>query len=342
MALARGRGDEVEVTVDERGFRSVVWTLSVERGTTADIDCLLERIPLPKPVIPATPADATAHLDLTSIPAGTKVYADVQDTRKVTACTMDVELGVRQTKRVEIGLKLDGCKRIVRTITLERGATIPLNWPLERLKPQPVPLPGSNPLHVPQGRIRSRINPKNGAEMAYVPAGELLMGSTDAEIDAMFADLGARVNSDKKEEHSNEAPQRRVYLDAYWMYKNDVTVAQYRKFCEATGREMPKAPEWGWKEDHSVVDSTSTDAKAYCDWAGVALSTEVQWEKAARGTDGRQYPWGNTWHRDNLLCSIDPYMALSTGPCLSASGRREPVQGAGHAWQRVAVVRRLV
>ncbi len=120
-----------------------------------------------------------------------------------------------------------------------------------------------------------KTNPKDGAEMCYVPAGEFIMGSEDGT--------------------DNEKPQRRVYLDAYWMYKHEVTVAQYRRFCTETGREMPDPPKWGWEDDHPIVNVTWDDAKAYSDWAGVSLPTEAQWEKAARGTDGREYVWGDKW-----------------------------------------------
>ena len=128
----------------------------------------------------------------------------------------------------------------------------------------------------------TRINPKDGAVMVYVPAGEFVMGD---------------------DQMPRSSPRRTVTLDAFWIYKNDVTVAQYRKFCQATGRQMPQTPTWGWKDDHPVVNVTWDDAKAYCDWAGAALPTEAQWEKAARGTDGRMYPWGNEWDAGKLWCS---------------------------------------
>ena len=150
----------------------------------------------------------------------------------------------------------------------------------------------------------TRMNPKDGAEMVYVPAGEFLMGSTDAEIDAAFRDASAHYKIVEKEWYTSQGPKRRVCLDGYWIYKNDVTVAQYRMFCQATGRQMPDAPGWGWKDDHPIVRVTWADARAYCDWAGAALPTEAQWEKAARGGDGRKYPWGNKWDPGKLWCSV--------------------------------------
>src|SRR5205814_877850 len=64
---------------------------------------------------------------------------------------------------------------------------------------------------------------------------------------------------------------------------NDVTVAQYRKFCGATGRAMPAAPSWGWTDTHPIVNASWEDAKAYCPWAGGRLPHEAEWEYAARG-----------------------------------------------------------
>jgi len=95
----------------------------------------------------------------------------------------------------------------------------------------------------------------------------------------------------------------RKYLPIYQVMKYPVTVAQYRQFCTATGCEMPDAPSWGWQDTHPVVNVTWEDAAAFAAYAGGALPTEEEWEKAARGTDGRVYPWGNDWDAANAHCS---------------------------------------
>lgn len=133
---------------------------------------------------------------------------------------------------------------------------------------------------VTQG-VKTKINPKDGAVMVFIPAGEFLMGDDDQA----------------------DNPRHSATLSGYWIYKDLVTVGMYKKFCEANGKQMPDAPNFNrnWsKEDHPMVNVTWDDAVAYCRWAGVALPTEAQWEKAARGVDGRKYAWGNTFDSSKL------------------------------------------
>jgi formylglycine-generating enzyme required for sulfatase activity len=177
---------------------------------------------------------------------------------------------------------------------------------------------GASPSRPPANAQRGDTwtNPNDGAVMIYIPAGEFLMGSNDGDDD--------------------EKPQHRVYLDGYWIYKYEVTVAQYRKFCRATGREMPKAPPWGWKDDHPIVNVTWHDAVAYCDWAGVRLPTEAEWEKAARGTDGRKYPWGNEWDGSKCANSVGSNNLFSTVPVGSYPQGVSPYgvhDMAGNVWE---------
>jgi sulfatase modifying factor 1 len=125
--------------------------------------------------------------------------------------------------------------------------------------------------------------PIAGMEMILIPAGEFIMGSNDRD---------------------NEKPVHKVFLDSYYIMKTPVTVKQYKTFCTATGRALPKKPHWGWKADHPMVRVSWEDAVAFCAWAGIQLPTEAQWEKAARGTDGREYPWGNGWDASRCVNSV--------------------------------------
>lgn len=142
-------------------------------------------------------------------------------------------------------------------------------------------------------------NPHDGATLLWVPAGDFLMGSSDAEIDENLKEALDM----KRESFGGEKPQHTVYLDGFWVYKTDVTIAQYRRFCHETGRAMPTAPAWGWNDDHPIVRVSWADASAYAEWADVGLPTEAQWEKAARGPAGRWYPWGDTWDASKCACS---------------------------------------
>ncbi|MBM3241021.1 AAA family ATPase [Candidatus Poribacteria bacterium] len=176
----------------------------------------------------------------------------------------------------------------------------------------------------------SARNPIDGAEMVYIPAGEFIMGTSDEQIDALlkkFPDWSRSWFDDEK-------PQRPVYLDGYWIYKYEVTVAQYRKFCNETGRQMPEAPFWGWQDNHPIVYVSWNDAIAYCDWAKVQLPTEAQWEKAARGTDGRTWPWGNEW--DGSKCNSWESGTQKTTPVGSYPQGVSPyglMDMAGNVWE---------
>jgi len=128
------------------------------------------------------------------------------------------------------------------------------------------------PLLYPESRLGSETN-----QMVRVPAGKFIMGSNTRLPD--------------------EGPQHTVNLAAFMIDQFEVTNAQYKQFIDATNRRSPEHfsnrtfPEG--KADHPVTFVSWKDAHDYCAWAGKRLPTDEEWEKAARGTDGRMFPWGN-------------------------------------------------
>ena len=126
-----------------------------------------------------------------------------------------------------------------------------------------------------------------------IPEGDFLMGS-DRQQDALA--------------HDNEMPQHRLHLPEYLISRTPVTNAQYQRFVEAT--HYPTPTHWmngiipASKAHHPVVYVSWHAVQAFCAWAGVRLPSEAEWEKAARGTDGRRYPWGNE-APNNSRCNFD-------------------------------------
>ncbi|MFQ5959779.1 MAG: formylglycine-generating enzyme family protein [Candidatus Methylomirabilales bacterium] len=113
----------------------------------------------------------------------------------------------------------------------------------------------------PQARANQIAQP----EMILIPAGWFMLGTDTWDND--------------------EAPAQRVYLPAYFIGRTEVTNREYQRY-DPTHTFPPG------EEDHPVTNVTWAEAKAYARWAGKRLPTEWEWEKAARGTDGRRYPWG--------------------------------------------------
>ena len=150
-------------------------------------------------------------------------------------------------------------------------------------------------------------------DMARVPAGTFLMGSTEKD-----GEVGSTVGVD-------ELPQRSVDLKAYYIDRYEVTALRYKKFLDATGRKPPGDPRfpeiYPWAreggipkefENHPVIYVSWDDARAYCAWAGRRLPTEAEWEKAARGADGRIWPWGNIY--DSNKANVQDYQSGGTLP----------------------------
>lgn len=130
---------------------------------------------------------------------------------------------------------------------------------------------------------------KDGAPMVVIPSGEFPMGVPFGDRD------GGR----------DEYPRHDVFVDTFYMDQFEVTNGRYLEFVKATGHRVPQNPTnptrnlWQGDAitdslvDRPVINVDWYDAEAYCKWAGKRLPTEAEWEKAAKGTSDRRFPWGN-------------------------------------------------
>lgn len=121
-----------------------------------------------------------------------------------------------------------------------------------------------------------QLDDKEMVSMVLIPAGPFTMGREDASPD--------------------ERPTRRVFLAAFYIDRYEVTVADYAKFLKSEGVDPPllwQEARRGQNQEKPVLGVDWYDAAEYCRWVNKRLPTEAEWEKAARGIDGRIYPWGN-------------------------------------------------
>jgi formylglycine-generating enzyme required for sulfatase activity len=146
---------------------------------------------------------------------------------------------------------------------------------------------------LPLSRLAVAAESRDASDMLRIPAGIFLMGSNDGPDD--------------------ERPQHKVNLDEFFIDRNQVTNSEFARFLNAVGpqgtggekyydiddndaRIHRRENKWmadAGHENRPVVEGSWFGARAYCAWTGKRLPTEAEWEKAARGTDGRKYPWGN-------------------------------------------------
>ena len=139
------------------------------------------------------------------------------------------------------------------------------------------------------------------SEMVMIPAGPFLMGSDKMDQEGKSKEFGF-----VQPLYVDEHPQHTVKLSAFWIDKYEVSNAEFLKFFQATqsnlsqqGVIQQQSAQTDW-HNLPVSQVTWYQAQGYCLWLDKRLPTEQEWEKAARGPEGREYPWGDNWNADNL------------------------------------------
>jgi len=186
---------------------------------------------------------------------------------------------------------------VVHVVQVSEPTPVPTDTP-------PVGQPAVEPSNPATGTLWTQFD---GRAMVYVPAGTFKMGSLPDDSDAA----------------DDEKPQHEVYLDAFWIDRTEVTNIQYLRCVEAGICSPPSDIDsshrnvyWGDAayDDYPVISVSWRQAADYCQWAGGRLPTEAEWEKAARGTDGRTYPWG-----EDLSCSLANYGDCTVGDTVAVA-----------------------
>jgi formylglycine-generating enzyme required for sulfatase activity len=174
--------------------------------------------------------------------------------------------------------------------------------------------------------------PDDGKEMIFVPGGMFTMGGNDGGF--------------------NHQPEHRVHVADFYLDRWPVTNAEYKRFADATGHPVPHyAVSWcdtegyNWdpttrmyppdKADHPVVLVTWEDAMAYATWMRKRLPTEAEWERAARGMDGRRYPWGHEYVAGRCNCKETGWGGTSPVGYFSPEGDTPEglVDMVGNVWE---------
>ena len=221
--------------------------------------------------------------------------------------------------------------------------------------PSPTVAPAATPLPSPTPKLdigSTWLRPADGMTMLYVPGATFTMGSDSASVDQAFAECQKTDSNCDKSWFTAEEPAHSVTLSAYWIDQTDVTNAEYAKCVAAGGCTEPSSKSSYTRssyygnsqfDNYPVIYVNWAQAKTYCEWVGqvsnvtVGLPSEAQWELAARGTNGRTYPWAGS-NIDKTYANYGGNIGDTTAVCSYPQGNSPSgaCDMAGNVWQWVA------
>ena len=256
--------------------------------------------------------------------------------------------------------------RLWELISVPQATSVP-EMPTETPAEQPTEVPATFTEEPTLSPGETQIRSADGMVMVYVPGATFQMGSTGAEIEAAFAGCeqvhGSGSNKCQWSVYEREIPHHYVTLDGFWIDQTEVTNAQFAVFLNTLGNRQEGGVTWLELESeyclveqssgqlqpksgyarHPVIEVSWYGAAAYCEWVGGRLPTEAEWEYAARGTDGRIYPWGNSFdcaggnfYDEYTGCNDGYGHAAPVGQFLSGASWCGALDMAGNVWEWVA------
>jgi len=225
-------------------------------------------------------------------------------------------------------------------IATEISASTPLPVPTELPAPSDTPTQAPLPTFtgIPSLGIGSSwVRPADGMVMMYVPQGAFTMGDTNEQA---MAECQQVATDCKPDYFTDEQPPHSVVLEAFWIDKTELTNEMYAKCVNAGACQAPSSPSSNTRtsyygnpqyDNYPVIFVNWQDAHDYCAWAGTRLPSEVEWEKAARGTDERAFPWGNS-SPDANLANFKSKDTVAVGSYPSGASPYGVLDMAGNVW----------